>query len=141
MAISKWSWDASNGKATAEQTSDFGKVFAGELPANSDNLSHKVWNDLVDKVYELIVETKATSSGTWDPTYGGYTDTYCYAGDTLSAQKFNAVRQNINRVCTKVFVNSLLTEGVGKVDPEQEILGSYITKAAEKINEIIENGW
>ena len=134
MATSKWSWTAS----TSRQ--NFYKVLTGSLPANPDNLSHTVWNDLVDKVREIVVATNATSSG-WDVTYGGYTDTYCYAGDTLSAQKFNAIRQNVNRVCTKVSVTPLTSEGVTKVDPGQEILGSYITKVASKINEIIENGW
>ena len=134
MATSKWSWTAS----TARQ--NFYMVLTGSLPANPDNLSHTVWNDLVDKVREIVVATNATSSG-WDVTYGGYTDTYCYAGDTLSAQKFNAIRQNVNRVCTKVSVTPLTNEGVTKVEPGQEILGSYITKVASKINEIIENGW
>ena len=132
--VTKWSWDSS----TARQ--NFYKVLTGSLPANPDNLSHTVWNDLVDKVREIVVATNATSSG-WDVTYGGYTDTYCYAGDTLSAQKFNAIRQNVNRVCTKISVTPLTNEGVTKVDPGQEILGSYITKVASKINEIIENGW
>ena len=131
---SKWSWTSS----TARQ--NFYKVLTGSLPANPDNLSHTVWNDLVDKVREIVVATNATSSG-WDVTYGGYTETYCYAGDTLSAQKFNAIRQNVNRVCTKISVTPLTNEGVTKVDPGQEILGSYITKVASKINEIIENGW
>ena len=132
--VTKWSWTSS----TARQ--DFYKVLTGSLPANPDNLSHKVWNELVDKVREIVVATNATSSG-WDVTYGGYTDTYCYAGDTLSAQKFNALRQNVNRVCTKLSVTPLTNEGVTKVEPGQEILGSYITKVASKINEIIENGW
>ena len=134
MATSKWSWDSSYARQS------FYKVLTGSLPANPNNLSHTVWNDLVDKVREIVVATGATSSG-WDITYGGYTDTYCYAGDTLSAQKFNAVRQNINRVCTKVSVTPLTNEGVTKVEPGQEILGSYITKVASKINEIIGNGW
>ena len=132
--VTKWSWTSS----TARQ--NFYKVLTGSLPANPDNLSHKVWNDLVDKVREIVVATNATSSG-WDTTYGGYTDTYCYAGDTLSAQKFNAIRQNVNRVCTKISVTPLTNEGVTKVESGQEILGSYITKVANKINEIIENGW
>ena len=133
MATSKWSWTAS----TSRQ--NFYKVLTGSLPANPDNLSHTVWNDLVDKVREIVVATNATSSG-WDVTYGGYTETYCYAGDTLSAQKFNAIRQNVNRVCTKLSVTPLTNEGVTKVEPGQEIIGSYITKVASKINEIIENG-
>ena len=132
--VTKWSWTSS----VARQ--NFYKVLTGSLPANPDNLSHTVWNDLVDKVREIVVATNATSSG-WDVTYGGYTDTYCYAGDTLSAQKFNALRQNVNRVCTKLSVTPLTNEGVTKVEPGQEILGSYITKVASKINEIIENGW
>ena len=135
MATSKWSWDSSYARQS------FYKVLTGSLPANPNNLSHTVWNDLVDKVYELIVATKATSSGGWDKTYADYADTYCYAGDTLSAVKFNSLRQNINRVCTKVSVTPLTNEGVTKVEPGQEILGSYITKVASKINEIIENGW
>ena len=132
--VSKWSWTSS----TARQ--NFYKVLTGSLPAESGYLSHKVWNDLVDKVREIVVATNATSSG-WDVTYGGYTETYCYAGDTLSAQKFNAIRQNVNRVCTKLSVTPLTNEGVTKVEPGQEIIGSYITKVASKINEIIENGW
>ena len=132
--VTKWSWTSS----TARQ--NFYNVLTGSLPADSGYLSHTVWNELVDKVREIVVATGATSSG-WDVTYGGYEDTYCYAGDTLSAQKFNAIRQNVNRVCTKLSITPLTNEGVTKVDPEQEILGSYITKVTDKINQIIENGW
>lgn len=134
-AVSPWSWSAST------ERQNFYNVLTGVLPANPEYLSHNVWNDLVDKVREIVVATKATYSGEWDNTYADYAATYCYSGDTLSAVKFNSLRQNVNLVCTKVSVSSLTNDGVGAVSAGQEILGSYITKVTSKINEIIENGW
>lgn len=131
VTVEPWSWTSS----TARQ--NFYNVLRGSLPAEPGYLSYKVWNELVAKAYELIDATKATSTG-WDETYADYADTLCSAGDTLSAVKFNSLRQNINRVCSKVSLSSL---SVGAVSAGQEIRGSYFTIITNKINEIIENGW
>ena len=133
-SISSWSWTSS----TARQ--NFFNVLLGSLPANPEYLSHTVWNDLVDKVHELVVATNAVSAG-WDETYATYADTYCYPGDSLSAVKFNSIWQNVNKVCTKISINPLTSEGVWQAIVGYQVLGIYLIKVTDKINEIIKNGW
>lgn len=123
--VSPWSWTSSNGNATSTQTRNFYKVLIGDLPANSSYISCDVWNDLVDKVDELL----NAYGMTWDDTYATRTKTKISSGQTLSAIKFNSVRKNLH---------SIKSSGVSKVNAGDEIKGSYFTKLTDTINSIIE---
>ena len=52
MAITPWSWNASNGQASAAQTQRAYQALITQ--SNTTNFSRYVWNDLVAKVYEVV---------------------------------------------------------------------------------------
>ena len=51
MAITPWSWTASNGTATAAETQAAYNALVGK--DLTLKFSYKVWNDLVSKVYSV----------------------------------------------------------------------------------------
>lgn len=121
--VKPWDWSSS------QERIKFYNVLYGNLPANSENISHNVWNDLVNKVNELIVATEATTYG-WNEVYATLSGTYVSAGESLSAVKFNSLRNNLH------FVQNT---GISKVNAGDPILPSYFIRITETINSIIEN--
>lgn len=122
IIVEPWSWTSSNGSATATQTQNAYKVLTGELTA--DNFSHRVWNDLVDKV----VEVKAKYNLVWETRYATYENSKVSAGDTLSATIYNSVKYNIERCAST---------GYDFVDPEDPLTGSHIIALTTAINNAI----
>ena len=125
VPIEPWSWTSSNGEATRTQTQNAYKVLTGDLEAS--NFSHYVWNDLVAKVLEM----REAKGHTWDTGGGQYLSaSRCRvaAGDSLSAEIYNAVRYNIG---------SELSTGIYDQDPGDEITGYKIDHLTEVLNEII----
>lgn len=141
LNVEPWSWQYSNGVASNTETRNFYNVLYGSLPADPRYFSHNVWNDLIDKVYELVVATEATSSG-WDETYAEIWDTKVSAGDILTAVRFNSLRQNVNRVCSKAGISPVTVTYamVGESGDNKPIFGKYFIIITDKINEIIESG-
>lgn len=92
-----FSWEESNGSATAEQTQKAYKAITSK--GETSDFSRFVWNDLVDKVRHAVVE----SGGSWDSTYATLTGTKVQSKyDALTAKKFNSVALNIeNLINTK----------------------------------------
>lgn len=126
LPVDKWSWNASNGSASAAATQNAYKVLKGTLSA--DNFSYSVWNDLVDKV----VEVRSAKGYGWDSVSGKYfTAANCKvsSGDTLSAQIYNSVKYNIG---------SVRATGILDVSAGDEIKGNLITTLTDVINEIID---
>lgn len=126
--IDPWYWNRSNGSASSSETSDAYSVLLGDLPANY--FSHLVWNDLVDKVYEM----RSALGYTWDTANGKYpTRSGCYvsAGDTLSARIYNGVRYNIG---------SVKTTGITDRQSGDRITGTLIVTLTDVLNDIINNG-
>lgn len=124
--ISLWSWSSSNGEATTAMTQRAYQILLGNAPA-SDGFSHYVWNDLVDKV----VEMRGAKGYYWDTSDGMYltsANAKVYAGETLSAAVYNAVRYNIG---------SVKGTGIYDVMPGNEITGFHITRLTDVLNEII----
>lgn len=121
--VEPWDWFASS------ERTNFYNVMYGNLPANSEYLSHNVWNDLVDKVNELMAATEATTYG-WNEVYATLSGTYVSAGENLSAVKFNSLRNNLH------FVRDT---GISKVSAGDPILPSYFITITETINSVIEN--
>lgn len=125
LGIQPWFWTKSNGEATTVMTQNAYDVLNGRLPAS--NFSHYVWNDLVDKVNEM----RRAKGYTWDTAYGKYpTYSGCklYAGDSLSAKIFNAVKYNVGSI------NPTFAD----VSSGDIIYGKYFTILTEKLNQIIE---
>lgn len=121
--VEPWDWHAST------ERTRFYNVLYGNLPANSENLSHNVWNDLVNKVNELMIATDATTYG-WNEVYATISGTYVRAGESLSAVKFNSLRNNLN------FVQNT---GINKVNTGDPILPSYFITITNTINSVIAN--
>jgi hypothetical protein len=132
--VKKWSWSASNGSASATQTSSAYNAVANKKATT--NFSHLVWNDMVDKVNEVI---KAYSSGkSWDSTYATYSNTKMSTTPYyLTAVKFNSLRNNIE------IVGNYLSLGyktdIGKVEPGNHVKGEYLLALVDYINNCIDN--
>jgi hypothetical protein len=121
--IASWDWFASSERI------NFYNVLYGSLPANPEYLSRNVWNDLVNKVNELIIATNATGYG-WDAGYATLNGTYVNSGESLSAVKFNSLRNNLH------FIQHT---GISKVNIGDPILPSYFITITNTINNVIAN--
>lgn len=123
--VDPWSWTSSNGSASSSQTRTAHNVLMGTETA--DRFSHLVWNDLVDKAYEV----RSARGYTWDTDGGNYPSVSgckVSAGETLSARKYNGVRYNIG---------SILSTGIFDQSPGDKITGYKIYHLTEVLNEII----
>ena len=121
--VAPWDWFASSERI------NFYNVLYGNLPANPEYLSRNVWNDLVNKVNELMIATNASTYG-WNEVYATLSGTYIGAGESLSAVKFNSLRNNLH------FVRNT---GISKVNAGDPILPSYFITITGTINSVIEN--
>lgn len=91
----------------------------------TENFSHLVWNDMVDKVKEIF----DANGWSWDNYYATYNNTRMTSSPyTLTAVKFNSLRNNID------FHNNT---GIGKVNKDDPVKGSYFTTLVTKINGMI----
>ena len=125
IEVTPWSWTKSNGEATTTQTRTAYDVLHGN--AEADQFSHYVWNDLVAKVLEMRV----AKGDDWSIAGGKYlTSDECRvrAGDTLTAEIYNAVRYNIG------FFQST---GIYDQNPGDPITGYKIYHLTEVLNDII----
>ena len=124
-SVSKWSWTTSNGSASATETSAaYSAVLYKQI---TTNFSHKVWNDLVDKVNAILV-AKGLS---WDTYYATLSSTKMNSAPyELTAVKFNSLRNNLKFV---------YDSGISKVDQGDDVLGSYFITLAQSINNAIDN--
>ena len=131
--VEKWSWSASNGTASATDTS--AAYNAVKNKQSTKNFSHLVWNDMVDKVYKVI---KAySSSAGWDSSYASYENTKMNSAPYyLTAVKFNSLRNNIE------IVGGWLKLGyrtdIGKVESGDYVYGEYFLTLADYINDCID---
>ena len=120
--VNKWSWFSSNGSATDLQTiNSFGALRRNEPTIN---FSYKVWNDMVDKVKEIL----DVADGSWYSDYATYANTRMSSSDRkLTAARFNSLRYNIG---------SRYSTGIDEVNPGDPVLGSYFITLTDCIN-----GW
>lgn len=122
--VVKWSWSASNGSASASQTSAAYSAVVNKTAVT--NFSYLVWNDLVDKVKKILDAT----GDSWDSSYATYANTKMTSSDkTLTATKFNSLRYNIG---------SHYSTGIYDVAPNDDVLGSYFITLASCINSWID---
>lgn len=124
--ITKWSWSASNGSASAAKTRQFYNVLIGDASPD-DGFSYLVWNDLVDKVDEVL----RALGRTWY-AYQSYGKSRCKVsiGETFSASKLNEVRYQLRSFASGAMYDRVAGE---------EILGSYITNLTNYINTAIDS--
>ncbi len=89
MAITPWDWNSSNGSASAAQTRT---AYAALLTqSNTTNFSRYVWNDLVNKIYEVV----RALSRNWNKQYASLSATRAsYQYQSWTAAMFNSARLN-----------------------------------------------
>lgn len=129
ITATPWSWSSSNGTATAYQTQRFYQVLLGNIQTDG-NFHAEVWNDLVDKAAEVVVQ----AGYAWDTNGGAYysaSGCKVSAGQTLSARKYNSVRYNLG---------SIISTGITDRSANDEILGYHIDRLTQIINQIIAEG-
>ena len=91
LAITPWSWTASNGTASAAETQRAYSSLTAKL--NTSNFSYKVWNDLISKIN--AVNTALGRS--WKTDFATFTNTKASGSYTeLTAARFNSARLNTN---------------------------------------------
>ncbi len=125
--VSLWDWEISNGSATAEQTLQAkNAVYYKTAP---ENFNYKVWNDLVDKVLDILWEIGAL----WQIRYAGSANTKMSPSDkVLTAVRFNSLIYNIEFHCGGININ------IPSVSQGDKVYGRYLLRIAECINDWID---
>lgn len=142
MAITPWSWTASNGTATAAQTIAAYNALTGK--DLTSKFSYRVWNDLVSKVYEV----NRALSRSWKSDYATYSATRASrVYDELTEERFNSIRFNTNYPLWRWqydtgyegYIGRLDVRGVaGYGDSGADIVyGVYLLELVEKLNVVI----
>lgn len=136
--IPKWDWEKRNGtNATLEETIDAWWALCDPDLYGTLDFSHKVWNDMVDKLYDLIVAT----TNWWDSKYGNYINTKFATSAIVSeyeltARRFNALRHNLNFVGDYCGIGGI---DIGAVEPNDTVYASYFFEITDFMNRCIEN--
>lgn len=123
LSIEPWAWTDSNGSATAAQTKDAYSSVTGKK--QTSGFSYLVWNDLIDKVKEVLDATE----NSWSNQYLSYSSTRMTSSDrTLTAARFNSLRFNIG---------SYAATGIGDVSRGDTVYGYYFTTLTSSLNQWI----
>lgn len=123
ISIDEWSWTSSNGSASTKQTKSAYNAVTGNGDVN--DFSYLVWNDMVDKVYEIL----DVSGSSWDSEYASYSSTKMSTSNKkLTALRFNSLRYNIG---------SHYSTGISEVSRGDPVYGWYFTRLTNRINKWI----
>ena len=127
VPLSKWSWSASNGNATATQTSN--AYTAVTSNGYTTSFSYLVWNDMCDKVKEVL----DVFGYPWSPNFLNLANTKMSSSDKeMTADRWNSLRYN---------VGSHYTTGISEVDVGDIIYGSLFTTLMTSVNNWIDRGY
>lgn len=130
-SVTKWSWTSSNGTATDEQT-DNARI-AILYNGYTKDFHHKVWNDMVSKVNDIVKVCKHS----WDGWYASYEDTKMTTEPyTLTAVKFNSLRNNIE-IVGKIYLNLDVETNIPVVSIDDTVKGEYFNELSYYINACI----
>lgn len=122
--VEPWDWNISNGAATIQQTQLAYQALKNQGVLT--NFSYLVWNDMVDKVAQII-DARGVS---WHEDYGSIDETKMTSIDKiLTAMRFNALWWNLSHFVT--------VSGAKKVSPGDVVLGSYFTALTDSMNKSI----
>lgn len=122
-SIEPWSWSKSNGSASASQTSAAYSAIRNKGSLSS--FSYLVWNDMVNKVKE-IVDAKGWG---WSNNFSSYSATLMSSADkNLTAIRFNSLRYNIGLH---------YSTGINTVSRGDTVYGWYFTTLANCLNNMI----
>lgn len=132
--IPKWDWYSSNGKADATTTYNSYLALFDETKS-TEEFSHEVWNDMVQKAYDIIWQ----KTKYWDPTYGTVASAKFSAEPyELTAKMFNSLRNNIELLGNRSDVLGYKT-GISAVSSGDDVMGWYFTTLTEYMNDCIDN--
>lgn len=133
-----WSWVASNGSATREQTQT--AYAAAASKGMTASFSRFVWNDLV----ELLASTVSM----WNPKYTETDDTLmAMPYEDLTADRFNSVVHNIGnpwmfwnyKTDREGYLGRLTVRGVkDSGESADTVYGEYLIELAKKLNVLID---
>lgn len=125
QSINKWSWETSNGEASMLETASAYTAVTNN--GKNTDFSYLVWNDLVNKVKEIL----DTLGYEWSNTYASYADTQMTSDDKrLTASRFNSLRFNIG---------SHYSTGITEKSQGDKVLGNYLILISESINNWIDS--
>lgn len=120
IKVDPWSWSQSNGDASASQTR--AAYSAVSSKGRVSDFSYLVWNDMVDKVREIL-DAKGLA---WSNNFASYSATKMSYGDkVLTAARFNSLRYNIGLH---------YSTGINTVRTGDTVYGWYFTTLANCIN-------
>lgn len=131
VQVEKWSWDTSNIRQKARD--------AANSKGLVSNFSHSVWNDLCQKVQDILDYSHLS----WDSETFGLTLLETKMSDTdsndrvLTAQRFNSLRYNIDKN-TNSLPDIHAVTGIGKVERGDIVYGQYFITIADTINKWID---
>ncbi|MBQ4556516.1 MAG: hypothetical protein IJA60_02580 [Clostridia bacterium] len=146
VAVSPWSWYSSNGPYTAEEEENLTNKAHNALSEKmsvSDflNFSYLVWNDLCEKVGQMLV----AAGGSWKDTAGAEIDVsellmpYVNDDKTLYASKYNLLQWQIYRVAIQYGLASDLDWTNAIVSEQQEVDGiKHFIGLTELLNLVID---
>lgn len=122
--IQKWNWDISNGDASRSETQN--AYYAVIRKDKTTNFSYKVWNDLVEKVAEVLEADNLE----WNNRFASFYGTKMSAlNKTLTASRFNSLRYNIGLH---------YSTGIDTVSKGDIVYGHYFTTLTNCINSWID---
>lgn len=91
ISVDPWDWSSSNGSASASQTQRAYDALFDH--GNVSDFSYLVWNDLCDKVMEVL----DAIGDSWDSSYASFSSTKMTSSNkTLTARRFNSLKTNID---------------------------------------------
>lgn len=122
-SIEPWSWYNSNGSASASQTRTAYSAVTNK--GNLSSFSYLVWNDMVNKVKEIL-DAKGWA---WNSYFASYNATLMsFTDKELTAIRFNSLRYNIG---------IHYSTGINTVYRNDTVYGWYFTTLTACMNNMI----
>lgn len=116
ILIELWDWDANGARRRA--------YTAITSNGNLSDFSYTVWNDLVDKVKEIL----DALSESWNSSYASYSSTRMSSSDkNITAVRFNSLRQNLADYRT-------FSTWIPVVSKGDTVYGAYFVNFGTEIN-------
>ena len=123
LSVEPWSWSSSNGSASAAQTQ--AAYNAVKNQGKLSQFSYLVWNDMVDKVYEIL----QANGYSWNSIFASYAATkMSFSDKKLTATRFNSLQYNIG---------IHYSTGINTVYRGDIVYGWYFTTLADCMNNMI----
>jgi hypothetical protein len=102
--VAKWDWFSSNGSADGQETINSLLALISGTPTT--DFSHRVWNDIVNKVYDMLEYRELTWEGKDNTDYYTYSSTKMTSSNKkLFAKRYNTLLRNFKNVIKDIGSN------------------------------------